>query len=270
MQNIHPLIVHFPIALVLVGIIAELVGLWAGREGARRLAGPLLTLGLLALAAAVATGFLAHRTVAHAHDVHELIEGHERAGYISLALAAVLVFWRSRGGLEAQGKRLAYSLVALGLLASTIGGAKGGGELVFEHGIGTALTAHLGSPFDDPEHDHETGHDDEPLAVDVAPPPSGTAPAQIIVNTGGDMADAPCHVMNGNQIMGRCSAADIARLVGQIRGEEVGDAASPADHSDPAAGTDAAGAAAGTPAADDHGDDHDDGHASETAPTAQP
>lgn len=250
-QNIHPLIVHFPIALVLVGVVAELLGLWAGREGARRLAGPLLTLGLLALAAAVASGFVAHRTVAHTHDVHELIEGHERAGYISLALALALVLWRRRLKLEAQGQRLLYSLLAAGLLATTIGGAKGGGELVFEHGIGTALTAHLGSPFDDPEHDHEAGHDDEPLAVDVAPPPSGTAPAQIIINSEGDMADEVCHVMNGNQIMGRCSPADIARLVAQIRGEPA-----PADApAGPAATPDTPGAAA-TEAADHDHDDH--------------
>lgn len=266
MQNVHPLIVHFPIALVLVGVAAELLGLWAGREGARRLAGPLLTLGLVALAAAVASGFLAHRTVAHTHDVHELIEGHERAGYISLALAAVLVLWRRRGNLEAQGQRVVYSLLCVALLATTVGGAKGGGELVFEHGIGTALTAHLGSPLADPEHDHEheAGHDDEPLAVDVAPPPSGTAPAQIIVNSGGDMADVACHVMDDNQIMGRCSPADIARLVAQIRGEPA-----PADAA--ASPSPAAGATAGTEAEHDHDDHSHDAAATATAgPSPQP
>ncbi len=165
MQNVHPYIVHFPIALLVAGLLFDLLGMARGHQGLRQAGWWTLGLGMLGLVAAVTSGLLAERTVAHTDSAHAIIEQHERMGYIALGIFAVIYAWRSwrRDASAARGvERAAYAIVALGGTAVLLYGSSLGGRLVYEHGVGTALTAATttsGDAFTDSGHDHDHDHD---------------------------------------------------------------------------------------------------------------
>jgi uncharacterized membrane protein len=142
MQNFHPLFVHFPIALLVTALLAEILFAATRRPLADALSRWLLYLGALAAGAAALTGWLASQSVAPVHGAaHPLVE-HRTFGFLTLGTAAVLAFWRwgtaSRGGPR---PRLLFLFGMLGLGALLVLAAREGGELVYEHGLGTELTA---------------------------------------------------------------------------------------------------------------------------------
>jgi uncharacterized membrane protein len=143
-QNLHPLIVHFPIGLLFTSAV---VALWAqatNRPGAHLVARVLLWLGTVAAAAAVISGFLGAQTVARVTGAHDVIEEHEKYAYVLLGLSCALSGW----ALIAYKRRHASPAPAVPwvigqvlLLAMLVLTAKEGGELVHELGVGTKMTA---------------------------------------------------------------------------------------------------------------------------------
>ena len=168
MQNFHPLIVHFPIALL---VTSAVVALWAQasrRPGAHLVARVLLWLGTLAAAAAVISGFLGSQTVAHVRGAHAVIEEHERYAYILLGLSALLSAWTlvSWRRMHSPPKPAAlWSLAQVALLVMLVLTAKEGGELVHELGVGTKLTA-PGGPLYDPSIQSAPADSSAPTAKD--------------------------------------------------------------------------------------------------------
>ncbi len=143
MATLHPMLVHFPIALLLFGVIADLVravggdryswcatlGIWG------------TTAGLLMMLPAIGTGLLAH-TFQPAPDlqVQDLINLHERLSYGLLILFGVLIAWRwdARGD-DQSAMPVAYlTCAALGAICVIVIGAIGG-RLVYRHGMGVTL-----------------------------------------------------------------------------------------------------------------------------------
>ncbi len=141
---LHPAVVHFPIALVLVALLFELV---ARHPRGQRLAPAVSVLVVLAACGAVAavvTGSWARDeavvppgAVAQLHD-HE--ERGETAMWVLLAVAAARVWLGRRGrlaGLWAWASVVALVVAALLVVRA----ARLGGGLVFDHGVGTAAVA---------------------------------------------------------------------------------------------------------------------------------
>jgi uncharacterized membrane protein len=142
--HIHPVADHFTIALLMIGVLADLVGSFLPRfRWIRFMALTLMILGALAAAASWETGGW------EAHRVHKLVSGeakellhdHAELGEWLLWVFAILALWRigveSLGFFAAwRGIYLLAAVVAAGLL-----GYQGylGGKLVYEHGVGTAL-----------------------------------------------------------------------------------------------------------------------------------
>jgi uncharacterized membrane protein len=140
LQNIHPLLVHFPIALLTLFFALDLIGSLAKRPEWRQIAGAFLYLGTLFAACTVAAGLAAAETVAHGGDVHEIMEHHEHLGISVLSLAAALSAWRllSKGRIVGPANTL-YLLAAgilSGLLAFT---ADLGGLMVYKHGVSVQI-----------------------------------------------------------------------------------------------------------------------------------
>ncbi|CAD6879666.1 hypothetical protein [Methylomonas albis] len=136
LQNIHPLLVHFPIALLTLFFTLDLIGSLANRPEWRQIAGAFLYLGTVFAGFAVAAGLVAAATVAHGGNVHEVMEHHEHLGISVLSLAAVLAAWRllSKGHIVGPANTLYLLLAAIlsGLLAFT---ADLGGLMVYKYGV---------------------------------------------------------------------------------------------------------------------------------------
>ncbi len=142
--HIHPIADHFTVALLLIGILTDLIGSLLPRfRWIRFMALTLMILGATAAAASWKTGGW------EAHRVHNLVTGeakellhdHAQLGDWLLWVFAILALWRigveSFGFIAAwRGIYLLAAIIAAGLL-----GYQGylGGELVYEHGVGTAL-----------------------------------------------------------------------------------------------------------------------------------
>ncbi|MDX8126650.1 DUF2231 domain-containing protein [Methylomonas sp. OY6] len=136
LQNIHPLLVHFPIALLTLFFTLDLIGSLAKRTEWRQIAGAFLYLGTVFAALTVAAGLVAAGSVAHGGDVHEIMEHHEHLGISVLSLAALLSAWRllSKGLIAGPANTLFLLLAAIlsALLAFT---ADLGGLMVYKHGV---------------------------------------------------------------------------------------------------------------------------------------
>lgn len=137
MESLHPLIVHFPIALLLSALTLDGLALVLKRPSLHQVALWNLCLGTLGAAAAVLTGLNAEDVAKHSFEIWQIMERHKRLGITTLTLAAAttaLRLWK-RNRLS---PRLRLATMALMLvMASTLAvGAYLGGRLVYELGVG--------------------------------------------------------------------------------------------------------------------------------------
>ncbi|WP_305908233.1 DUF2231 domain-containing protein [Methylomarinum sp. Ch1-1] len=136
MENIHPLLVHFPIAFLSAFILVDFAGSLAGKASWRQAAGWFLYLGTLTAALTVAAGLAAAASVSHGDNVHAIMERHQYMGISILLLASLLSLWRllSRGVIQGGANVLYLLLVAVlgGLVVLT---ADLGGLMVYKYGV---------------------------------------------------------------------------------------------------------------------------------------
>lgn len=142
--HIHPVADHFTVALLMIGVLTDLVGSLLPRfRWIRFMALTLMILGAVAAAASWESGgWEAHRV--HkllSDDAKELLHDHAQMGRWLMWVFAILALWRI--GVESFGFIAAWRGLYL-LVAIIAAGALGyqsylGGVLVYEHGVGTAL-----------------------------------------------------------------------------------------------------------------------------------
>lgn len=136
-SNIHPVIVHFPVAFLTAFFFLELIGVLLRREGLRQAASWMLYLGTLGALAAVATGLLAEDSVPHGEGVHEIMEWHGRLGITTATLSVILAVWRMVSGANFSAMAKALHLYLAAMIAICIFfGADLGGLMVYQHGVG--------------------------------------------------------------------------------------------------------------------------------------
>ncbi len=162
---LHPAIVHFPIALVVLLPFFALGALWAIRRGASARRAWLLPTALAA--ALTVSAFVALRTgQAQGEKVERVVservvDEHEAAAERFLVLSGVLLVIAGvglAGGVVGRSARLVSTVGALGLLVAGVQVGKSGGELVYKHG---AASIYAPAP-----------------AVSAALPETGAPPAQ--------------------------------------------------------------------------------------------
>jgi uncharacterized membrane protein len=153
MMNWHPMIVHFPIALFLVGFLLDMIG-WLTKKDSLKTAGlVLVVLGALGAGAAVVTGLGAEEQAEAQIEAlaggEAALEAHEE---IAIATAWVLGFVAlGRLALAFAGLRMVGALtvallvvyfglgsVGAGMLALT---GHRGGQLVYKFGAGVQTNA---------------------------------------------------------------------------------------------------------------------------------
>lgn len=149
---LHPLVVHFPIVLVVLLPIVAGVALWAIRRGStpRRAWLVPLAVGIaltLSAFAAVRTGSAQEDRVEHVVS-RQAIHGHEEAAERFLVLSGVLVLVAAAGlarGTVGQAARLLTMAGAIGLVAAGVQVGHSGGQLVYREGAASAYTVASGS-----------------------------------------------------------------------------------------------------------------------------
>lgn len=162
--SFHPQIVHFPVALILVSLLLELIGRVTDLEWWRKAAFAVLVLGVLGAGVAVLSGNEAGEKAEHAGVPEAAVDAHHDAALIAFYLGLGAVLARSLAGRAgaARGAVAAAGLLLHVLAASAVGVAGyRGGKLVFEHGANVRVNGvpvvrpAAGAPSQAGEHEHE-------------------------------------------------------------------------------------------------------------------
>jgi len=136
LDNLHPLFVHFPIALLTLFYLFDLGGTVFSKSTWRHIAGWFLYSGTLFAAFTVAAGLLAAASVAHGGDVHVIMENHEHLGISVLSLASALAAWRWLAKQEISGAaNTLYQLLTSVLFVLLAFTADLGGLMVYRYGV---------------------------------------------------------------------------------------------------------------------------------------
>ena len=136
MENIHPLLVHFPIAFIATFFALDLVGTISKNPECRSVASWLLYLGTVAAGFTVIAGFIAANSIAHGQNVHDIMERHEQIGVSILSTAILLSIWRIKSGILPGGGANNFFLLLSALLCLLMMlGADLGGLMVYKYGV---------------------------------------------------------------------------------------------------------------------------------------
>lgn len=140
LPNLHPLMVHFPIALIAVSAVFHIAAIATrGKSCVTHcaiLAHTTLWLGALAALPTVLFGWLAFNSVNHDEAGHVAMLAHRTWALATLAVLVVLAgwdAWRSKVDAVPAWWFAGAVIGAWGMVATT---AWHGGELVYRHGLG--------------------------------------------------------------------------------------------------------------------------------------
>lgn len=140
---LHPMVVHFPIALLIVGFFIDLGGILLKKDYLSKAGLLMILAGALGAVAAYFSGTSAGEGLAEGGALKQALEAHENAAELSLWL--VIAGALLRGGFVLA-KRYTGALrwiPAAVLLAAVLSVARTGhlgGQLVFKHAAGVQLT----------------------------------------------------------------------------------------------------------------------------------
>ena len=161
MENFHPVVVHFPIVLLPLALLFQVLALRRGNDW-QRVALLFLWLGTLGALAAATTGLLAEAGVEHQEAAHEVMELHKTLMLTTTGLGALLsmlaLVCRRRLTCGVQLLLLGGLLVLSGVLTV---GADRGGQLVFQYGVGVQKPAVEPTPggAQPPVPEHKNNHE---------------------------------------------------------------------------------------------------------------
>ncbi|HEX5520463.1 MAG TPA: DUF2231 domain-containing protein [Longimicrobiaceae bacterium] len=132
LQELHPSLVHFPIALLPTTIVADMVGrmrgdpvlLEIGRRGIKLVAASAVLTGL--------TGVIAQEEVRATGKAHDLLVTH-RTLNVALTLTAIMM---ARHRARRRRPSLRYLLLGMAGAGVMSYSAYLGGKMVYEHGVG--------------------------------------------------------------------------------------------------------------------------------------
>ena len=140
MHPIHPMLVHFPIALLSATVFFDVLAQRWRREECRIASLYTLILGLAGALAAVASGAMVEEAVEHSGVPEQVLELHESLGFATFWIFAGLLGLRAAIWLEWVQERPLVSL-ALGVIgvAVLLVASYFGGSLVYEYGAGVMV-----------------------------------------------------------------------------------------------------------------------------------
>lgn len=141
MPPLHPAIVHYPIALITVSVLADLVGYLSNSSTLKATGWWTLIAAATGAALALIAGLFDMNREQIEEEAHKRVHTHMKVGLLLFTVIAALTVWRwsiYAGIISDVG--WAYVTMALLVLALTFFQGWLGSELVFSAGVGVAPT----------------------------------------------------------------------------------------------------------------------------------
>lgn len=137
MHPIHPIVVHFPIALLCASVAFDALSLRWPTGGLRETSLYTLLAGVMAAGVAVVTGGMEEDLAKRAGAPESVLELHESLGQATLVIFVVLLGLRlaMQLGWLKEIRALSLGLGAIGIVILSLAGYWGG-DLVYTYGIG--------------------------------------------------------------------------------------------------------------------------------------
>lgn len=136
MANIHPVLVHFPIALLTGFIVAEILSVITGKKDLRTAGKWMLYFGTVGALGAAVVGLLGAEGVFHEGEVHSQMSKHRDHGLNVVALSLFLSLWRLIEGRDLVGiSRVIQNSVGVLVVINLMLGSDIGGVMVYKYGV---------------------------------------------------------------------------------------------------------------------------------------
>ena len=137
LQNFHPLVVHFPIALLMGAALLYFLARMFKSDRFARSAFVVLVMGALSLAVAVATGLYAEQGVMISLSVREqLLRPHKNCMLVTLGIATMLTIWAILARPFPKKGRPLFLFLLLVMIGVMTVGADFGGRMVYDYNAG--------------------------------------------------------------------------------------------------------------------------------------
>ncbi len=137
MHPIHPIVVHFPIALLCASVAFDALALRWPTGGLRETSLYTLLAGVMAAGVAVVTGGMEEDLAKRAGAPESVLDLHESLGQVTLVIFVALLGLRlaMQLGWLKEIRALSLGLGAIGIVILSLAGYWGG-DLVYTYGIG--------------------------------------------------------------------------------------------------------------------------------------
>ena len=139
METIHPMIVHFPIALLLTAtFISTLAVIFKNkREELKIVLYWILILGAISALAALFSGLYESERVVHDEAIHKIMEVHKFLGFVIASAFVLITLWFIIRRRKIKYKELLIiTLFLIGTSSVLVYSAYLGGKMVYEEGTG--------------------------------------------------------------------------------------------------------------------------------------
>ncbi len=134
---IHPVTVHFTIALFTISILFDLIGIITGNDKWHQAAWYNLIFAGIASLFSILTGLMDSNHLHLQAEVAGTLDNHKTSAFVISAIILGCLFWRiaMKGNFPHQQKTIYFVLNLFGLLVLIYGSFQGG-KLVYRYGIG--------------------------------------------------------------------------------------------------------------------------------------
>jgi uncharacterized membrane protein len=132
LQEMHPALVHFPIALLPLAVGADAIGSLTGNQSAFSFGQKAVCVAAVGAAAAAVTGLIAGEEVNVEGPSQDALMTHRNMNFIATVAAIGMVLWRVKHR-KPNAAYLGIGAAGVGILAYT---AYLGGKLVYQVGVG--------------------------------------------------------------------------------------------------------------------------------------
>lgn len=132
LQELHPTLVHLPLALLPLAVGSEILGAVTDRPVFRTFGRRAITLAAAGAVGAAVTGLIAGEEVNVEGEARDMLQTHRNLNAVATVVAITMAFWRHRIR-KADAAYLAAGVAGIGVVTYT---GYLGGQLVYEHGVG--------------------------------------------------------------------------------------------------------------------------------------